>query len=278
MATAAVQSAVHPAIIPGLGLPLEEQDLDLASRTYNALPPIEEQVKLQGSEHVKALLAIINIHDMGNFFGLHSLHRHNEVPEKTIRLEADVPGVPDMKWNRATPINEELLTEDRMHATFFKLEGDTLVAFEFAEGPSPLNGKKVPPQFIVDIVQYLIMHNLTKVIAIEVGDFSKARAMDTVPTGELEVIWGFTEEEFTVVIPLDRIVEGVVDPVLTGWNVKDGSQENMDSEPPAGQSWAKAVVGTRETHKVFVSKSHNAQAVTPELLKKALVETGLIKA
>lgn len=66
---------------------------------------------------------------MGHFFGLHLPHRHNEVPENTIRLEADLPGVLDMKWNRATPINEDLLTEVMMHATFFKVEGDTLVAF-----------------------------------------------------------------------------------------------------------------------------------------------------
>lgn len=135
----------------------------------------------------------------------------------------------------------------------------------------------IPPQFIIDIVQYLIMHNFTNVIAIEIGDFSRAHAMDTVPNGELEVIWGFTID-CRCFFPLDRFVDGVVDLVFTGWNVKDGSQENMDSGPPAGQSWAKAVVGTKETHKVFISKSHNAQVITAELLKKALVETGLIKA
>ncbi|KAI3334068.1 hypothetical protein F4824DRAFT_512652 [Ustulina deusta] len=287
MAAVTAQPAIHPwdpkgtfwpANIPGLGLPLKLQDLDLASRTYNALPPIEEQAKLYGSQHIKALLAIINSHGMGNLFGVHSLHRHTKVPEGTIRLEANVLGVPDMKWNRATVNNEELLAGDGIHATFFKVEDDTLVAFEFAKGPSPLNGQKLSPQFIIDVIQYLIKHDLTNVIAIEVGDFSEVRAMDAVLTGELEVVWGPTKEEFTVVVPFDRIVDGTAEPILTGWNVKDGSQENMDSDPPAGQSWAKAVVGTKETHKVFVSKSHNAKAVTPELLNKTLVDIGVIKA
>ena len=183
-----------------------------------------------------------------------------------------------MKWNRATPTTEGLLAKDEIHATFFKVEGDTLVAFEFAKGLSPFKGQKLPPQFLTDVIAYFIKHDLTNLIAIEVGDFTKARVMDAVPTGELEVVWGSTEEKFTVVVSLDRIVEGVVEPVPTGWNVKDGSPKSMDAEPPAGQSWAKAVVGTKETHKVFVSKSHNAETVTPELLNKVLVDLGLIKA
>ncbi|KAH6651650.1 hypothetical protein BKA67DRAFT_537511 [Truncatella angustata] len=216
MATAAVQPAIGPwksngafwpAIIPGSGLPVELQALDVACRTYNALPPIEEQAKLYSSQHIKALLAIINSHDMGNLFGVHSPHRQGPFPPQRIKALPPIP-------RRCHPV----------------------------------------------------------------GDFSKARAMDAVPTGELEVVWCSTKEEFTVVVPLDRIVDGIVEPVLTGWNVKDGSQENTDSEPPAGQSWAKAVVGTKETHKVFVSKSHNAQAVTPELLNKALVDIGVIEA
>lgn len=213
---------------------------------------------------------------MGNFFGVHSLHRHDEAPEKTIRLEADVPGVTGMKWNRATPITEKLLAEDKMHPTFFKVEGDNLVAFEFAEGPSPLNGQKLSPEFMIDIVAYLIKHDLTNLIAMEVADFTKARAMDAVPTGELEVVWGFTKENFTVVLPLDRIVDGVVEPVLTGWNVKDGIPENVDAEPPAGQSWAKQVIKGVETHRVFVSSA--VVPVTPDGLNEALVDMGVIKA
>ncbi|KXJ89676.1 hypothetical protein Micbo1qcDRAFT_212099 [Microdochium bolleyi] len=288
MATATTRSAnhpwdkkdvFHPATIPGLGLSLKQQDLDLASLAYNALPAIEEQARLQGSKHVRALLRIIDSHDMGNVFGIHSLHRHDKVPEKTIRLEADVPGVPNMKWNRATAIDKALLTGDNMHATFFKVEGDSLVAFEFAEGASPLNGKDVPCQFIADMVRYLTEHTLTNVIAIEVGDYSKVRGTDTVASGELEVVWGPTQERFTVVVPLDHIVEGAVNPVLTGWNVKDGTLENVDADPPAGQVWAEAVVGTKKTHKVFINKSHGDEGdVTPELLQKALVDMGVIAA
>ncbi|KAL9030820.1 MAG: hypothetical protein Q9196_001095 [Gyalolechia fulgens] len=197
---------------------------------YNALPPIEKQVELgQGSQskHIKALLAIINSHGMGDYFGVHSLHRHDEVPGKTVRLEADLPSVPSMKWTRATPNTKELLVKDKMRPTFFKVEGDSLVAFEFAMGPSPFSRQKLSHQFITDV------YDLTNLIALELGDFTEARAMNQVPTGELEVVWG-SIEKFTVSLPLNRMREGVVKPVFTGWNVKDDHPENVDSEPPAG--------------------------------------------
>lgn len=180
-----------------------------------------------------------------------------------------------MKWNRATVNTEELLAKDGIHATFFKVQDSTLIAFEFAEGPSPI-GRDLPTQFIKDIIWYLTKNDLTNVIAFEVGDFSKTRTMDTGPTSELEVVWCPTGETFTVVLPLSHIVEGTVEPVPTGWNVRDGSQGNTDTDPPAGQSWAKSIVGTKETHKVFVNKSHSSQAITPELLKKALLDIGVI--
>lgn len=96
------------------------------------------------SKYVKDVLAIINKHGMGDLFGVHSLYRHDAVPGTTIRLEAAAPGIDGMNWTRATPIDVELLAQDKIHATFFKVEDNTLVPFEFAEGPSPLKGTEHP--------------------------------------------------------------------------------------------------------------------------------------
>ncbi|KAL8739643.1 MAG: hypothetical protein Q9190_007572 [Brigantiaea leucoxantha] len=174
MATATVATATHPwkiAAIPGIGRPLKEKDLVLGSTTYNSLAPIEKQVRLQGShtKYVKDVLDIIIIkHDMGDLFGVHSLHRHDAVPEMTIRLEATAPGIASMNWTRATPINDELLAQDKIHATFFKVQGNTLVPFEFAEGPSPLKDQDISPQLLIDVAKYLSENDLTDLIAIEV--------------------------------------------------------------------------------------------------------------
>ena len=125
---------------------------------------------------------------MGNFFDLHSLHRHDRVPEKTVRVEADVPGVSGMKWNRATANTDEILAADKMHTAFYKVESDTLVPFEFAKGPSPVDRQNLSHQFIIDVVDYLVKHDLTNTITIEVGDFTEVRIMGAVSTGELEVV------------------------------------------------------------------------------------------
>ena len=81
---------------------------------------------------------------MGDFFGVHSLHRHETVPETTIRLEAAAPGIDGVNWTRATPIDGELLAQDKIHTTFFKVQSSILVLFEFAEGPSPLKKQNIP--------------------------------------------------------------------------------------------------------------------------------------
>ncbi|KAJ0160639.1 hypothetical protein CTA2_7606 [Colletotrichum tanaceti] len=281
MATAAVATATHhwetkgafdSAAIPGISLPLVEKDLVLSSETYNGLIPIEKQVKLQDSyaEHIKALLAIINKHGMGGLFGVHSLHRHDAVPEKMIRLEAAAPGIDGMNWTRATPITGELLTEEEIHATFFKVQDGTLIPFEFAKGPSPLKNHKISPQFIIEIAKYLFEHDLTDLISIEVKDFTKACAGDEKRTSELDVVWG-TTESLTVVLPFSRMVYGVTNPVPTGWSVQDYSPAEG---PGPGEHWNESTKsdGTK-THKVHVD---SVEPITPKLLNDALVNLGYI--
>ncbi|KIH86873.1 hypothetical protein SPBR_08610 [Sporothrix brasiliensis 5110] len=272
MATAAVN---YPfAAIPGIGRALTEKDLLLSNEMYNGLTPIEKQVRLQGShdDHINALLAIIKGHGMDSVFGVHSLHCHDRVPEKTIRLEADATGVEGMKWTRATPIIDALLAQDKIHATFYKVEANDLVPFEFGAGPSPLKEREIPAQFIPDMAQYLCEHDLTNLIAIEVGDFTKAPSERPKRTSELEVVWG-TIEKLTVVLSYDKMVEGVSNPVPTGWNIQD--QDPEESGPGPGEHWNEATKsdGTK-THKVHVD---SVEPVTPQLLHTALVDQGFIK-
>jgi hypothetical protein len=180
-----------------------------------------------------------------------------------------------MKWTRATPIADELLAQDKIHATFYKVEDKVLVPFEFAAGPSPLKGREIPQQFIRDVARYLFEHDLTNLIAIEVGDFTKAPGEGPKRTSELEVVWNWGEK-LTVTLPYDKMVEGVTNPVPTGWQVQDQDQNPEEPEGPGpNEHWNESTKpdGTK-THKVHVG---NSSSITPQLLNNALVQQGIIK-
>ncbi len=117
--------------------------------------------------------------------------------------------------------------------------------------PSPLKGRDISPKLLPDMAVYIVENGQTELVAVEVGDFAKARA----PTTELELVWG-PAEKLTVVLPLDRTAKGFSNPIRTGWNVKDGVPENVDADPPKGQHWNEATKldGTK-THKVHVTAS-----------------------
>ncbi|EJT79586.1 hypothetical protein GGTG_04671 [Gaeumannomyces tritici R3-111a-1] len=180
MAAAAVAAAAHPwltegafdtAIIPGIGRPFSEKDLVLSSEM------------LQGSHagHIQALLAIIKDHGMSGV--------------KTIRLEADATGVGRHEVDQGHTHRRRASRQDKIHATLYKVEDKALVPFEFAAGNlRPSKDCEIPQQFVRDVAKYLFEHDLTGLIAIEVGDFTRA-------PGE------------------GPQAHGVTNPVPTGWNV-----------------------------------------------------------
>lgn len=288
MATATIATATHPATLsgfattPGIGFTPKESDYVRASETYNGLLPIQEQATLQGThtEHIKALIAIIKKHNMDLYFGIHSLHRHGSIPDKTIRLETDLelPGGNmggSFKWNRATPITDQLLAQ-QTHATLIKVEGTGLVPVEFAPGPPPIPADSIPGKFVVDMVGYLRDHGLTDLIAIQFGNFDGAGR-----TSELEVDWPITGEDveqLTVVLPFDRMVKEHSTPVPTGWNARGiaGPDAGSDADPPAGEHWNKSTKpGGAVTHKVHYD---SIEPLSPDNLVAGLVRLGYLKA
>ena len=214
---------------------------------------------------------------MGQYFGIHSAHRHDKIPLGTVRLERDL-GIGESTWTKATAIEDVDL--NNIHATAFKLAHNALVAFEFAEGPSPTAGTHIPPQFLGDIATYLDENDIANQVVLEVKDFAKRDAKDFEPTAEIEIQWGKTEA-FTVVLPISTRAEasqGIATLTPTGWNlchVPLGTTPS-DPDPPAGEHYEKVVVGPKkDTHKVIYTSS---APVTPDLLCQALAELGFIKA
>jgi len=114
---------------------------------------------------------------------------------------------------------------------------------------------------------------LTKLISIEVKDFAKACAGDDKRTSELNVVWG-TAESLTVVLPFDRMVKGVTNPVPTGWNPRGYNPKSDPEGPGPGEHWNESTKadGTK-THKVHVN---SVEFISPELLYDSLVKQGYV--
>ncbi|KAG6863311.1 hypothetical protein C0991_006798 [Blastosporella zonata] len=265
MAAATVQ-VLNPMAIAGLGKVLDAPDMKVAGLLYNTLPNIRVQPRLQDQHivHVKALLEIIQKYGMGDVFAIHSLHSHGALPVGTIRLESNV-GLKGLTWTKATVIEKP--DADNMHATFFKFNEDSVIPFEFAEGPSPFDMAKIPAQFISDIGTYLVKHNLTNVIALQVGNFSKSDGVEPEPTAEIEVQWG-QDMPFTVVVPTSVLKQGFDSLIPTGWHVP---ATGVPDKPPSGEHWNKVL--NVNTHKVHYS---GIEPLTPAMLVKVLVEQEII--
>ncbi|KAK0111132.1 hypothetical protein ONS95_001508 [Cadophora gregata] len=268
MAPAQVVS-FNPSTIPGLGCPLSSTDLDISRFTYNGLARVEDVRDLKSThrEHIIALLGIIDRHSMGKIFGIHSAHRHEEIPVGTVRLEEDMS---IRVLSRTTPAAMDAINPDTLHATVFQFIKNAYVGFEFAKGASPTAGAKVSPEFLTEIAKYLTDNKLNKLLALEVKDYSK---LDAGGTAEIEVLWGNTSP-FTIVVPISDLanVDGLVQ---TGWSVPFAGLAT-DSDPPAGEYWNAVASGPRKgSHAVFVDSS---ESVTSEGLVKALVDHGVFKA
>ena len=217
---------------------------------------------------MKALLAIIKSYNMGDHIGIHAAHRHDVIPAGTVRFEADM-GIDGFTWTKPTAI--ETPDASKMHATFFKVGQDGLVPFEFAEGPSPVDVTKIPAEFIPEFAGYLTKHDLTNVIAMQVGDFAKRDGVDPKSTAEVEIHWG-QDLRFTVVMPTSVLKAGIEKLVATGWNVPAAG--DPEGDPPKGQHWL-PVTSPKNTHKVYVD---DIEPLTPDALIQVLVEQEVIVA
>lgn len=159
-----------------------------------------------------------------------------------------------------------------------------MVAFEFAEGPSPTAGIDITPQFLRDIATYLAENGIANQVVLEVKDFAKRHAKCFEPTAEIEIQWGKTET-ITVVLPISARAEasrGIATLTPTGWNLGHASpgttprDSDPDPEPPAGEHYERIALGPKkDTHKVIYTSN---APVTPNLLRQALAELGFIKA
>jgi hypothetical protein len=209
-------------------------------------------------DHVKKLVEIITRHGQLGRFSFHMVHRHDPIADDTVRLESNLGLVPG-KWNKATPI--DCLNIRDIHGVVFKVvpEQNRLVPFEFCEGPSPVSASDVNDKFVQEFTGYLTKNSLTDMFALEVVHPTEG-AQPNECTAEFEV-----DKLGTVVLPKSMV--NAKEFLPTGW---PGPLQPDDSEPPAGQTWAKKV---DESHKVFINKPiGTAEELVRELVRQGIIE------
>lgn len=207
--------------------------------------------------HIKGLIEIIIRHQQLKKFSFHLVHRHDSIANNTVRLESDLECLPG-KWNKATLIDSLDLTKIYPVVIKFLPELNRLVPFEFGEGPSPVSATDVNGDFIQEFIGYLIQHNLSNVIALEVVHPVEEH-QNIECTAEIEV-----DKLGTVVLPQSMVK--ALEFIPTGW---PGPLQPSEGDPPAGQSWAPRV---NESHKVFINKP----IITAKELMDELVCQGVI--
>ncbi|KAF3405662.1 hypothetical protein F1880_010343 [Penicillium rolfsii] len=211
--------------------------------------------------HVWALLNIIKRLGLEETFRVHRIHRHDIIPEGTVKMEQSL-GIMDGKWNRAIRVQD--LDFGNLHATVFKFVEGQAVAYEFAEGASPLPStvKALVDDLTKEFSLYLGIHGLSNHIALEHGDFSDK---------EVEPL---TEIDFdgvgTIALPQCQVSSGAK--IVTSWIVPPVN--HFPDNPPPGQTWAPMV---NESHKVFQNNLGNRPKVTtPEQVMEELFCQGIV--
>ncbi len=230
---------------------------------------------------------------MGEFFGIHLVHRHDPLHDDTVRLECDDPGIEGASWTRATPIKDVNLND--IHATTFKLVQGNLVPVEFAMGPSPSTvntgvAQDILVAFLAKIASSLAEYDVGERLALEVTDVAKRHARGLHSGAEIEVHWGNSSaaESFTVVLPLTVRACGFrkINPLTpTGWDALsypkspgDGPNDpdpDPDPEaPPAGVHYEPVVTGSKKgSHRV---NTNSVGAPTADKVRLELANMGFI--
>jgi len=265
--------------IHGLQVPLSWGDMELSNTLYNELPRMHNDMR-PGREHIKNLAAIIGQYKMTGKFAAELLHKHEDTPAGQVKLEVDINTMPTElikpvlaeivdpskleaalktvsgKWMK--PVQLDSLDLNNIHGIVFKLDPKEkcLVPYEFAEGPmSGSESGTVDNDFVNNLasfvnsfVNYVEKNNLTNMIGLQFLGAIENDDQHTPFTAEFEL-----GEKGTITLPTSILKD--VELVPTSWPdaTWSGTGKPTDTDPPAGQSWAKKVVKGVETHQVFVN-------------------------
>lgn len=193
---------------------------------------------------------------MQQSFGIHLIHRHDQIGEDMVRVEEALK-TRQGSWTKPCAIGH--LDAKNIHGQVFKLLPDErFIAYEYGEGSPSTSSASANSLFFRELANYLLENELTDILGLEVLHEDQPQRMV-----EFEMDGGATvllSEEEANYGSLDR---------PTGWTAR-GKDRLSDAEPEPGTHWAKT---TKEKHKVFVD---SAKLKDEEGLVRMLVATGIL--
>lgn len=219
-------------------------------------------------DHIKNLLAIFTKHGLREKFGIHLLHKHDDIPKEQVKVETKLKTQPG-KWTKPIPIDS--LDLQNVHPVVLKFILESVAGelrlhldpYEFGEGPSPVSLCDVNDNSCIkEVADYITKNNLVDAIALEFLDSVKdVQARES--TAEVEV-----GKYGTILLPKSRINNGKLIP--TSWpNISQPF--DPDGQPDPGTHWVEAKVKDKVTHKVFVDQIKDETDLLDELAHQGII-------
>ncbi len=190
---------------------------------------------------------------------VHRLHRHDLLPAGAVRLESDIGNVlPGAKLTSPAPFAGLDLT--RLRALTYRVEGNNLVPYEFAEGEGLASAGTLTPEFVAEFTGLIGEKGLAGIFALEIGEFT------------INPRQRYTEIEIdgigTLVAPRDSIALSGPSTV-TSWDVRGYNPENSDND---GSTCYQAIAN-KNTHKVFTnSLDKSSRSVIGDLVNQGVIK------
>ncbi|RSL83790.1 hypothetical protein CEP51_004313 [Fusarium floridanum] len=102
----AAVSAFNVLAIPGLHDAPTIDDLRESSNMYNQLPHAETQLQIP-KQHLQHILAMIQRHGVKQSFGIHLIHRHDQIGEDMLRGSGKIADSDPEGWMRNFDVNSK---------------------------------------------------------------------------------------------------------------------------------------------------------------------------
>ncbi|KAK4064920.1 hypothetical protein Purlil1_14086 [Purpureocillium lilacinum] len=162
--------------IPGLNRDLTKADMEQSRQLYNSLPSDDVQPAV---DQILQQLADIFVKNRAHkLFGVHLIHGHLHIPEKTVLFGCE--SVPRCRWTKPTKTDSLDLSKLRGHN--FILTDKGFHPYEYRSGRQP-NMAQVGDNFLPELANFLRTNGLGRVLALEVLD-------NPLPAATMELVLG----------------------------------------------------------------------------------------
>ncbi|KAM3516439.1 hypothetical protein NHJ13051_009915 [Beauveria bassiana] len=245
---------VAPLVSTSLEVALTTHTAQQSRELYNQLLDDGDQPAVDDA-HIQRLAAMFVSHNAHHVLGIHLIHRHFKLPEKSVLLGKSFEH-PQGRWAQVTDVGGMDLST--VHGHIFVYQNGGLQPYEYQEGPLP-SFSEVKPGFLQAFVDYISQNNLTNLIGLQVlGDCNKCAMSELIL------------DNGTVMIRTDAL-KNCTPYRITGWRFEEGP-----NGPRCCQSNETHAGMTSGNHKVFNAGKPLPKLESVDDLKIALADVGIL--